>query len=506
MSARVRKRWMTIGAIVIVSIVFRLPPLLSARATNSDAAIVGLQAMHILRGEFSWLLFGSRYQTSCDSIIAAIFFLFTGASALSLMASTLFGHIASTLLAWDVLRKRTSDAWATALVLPLIFTGAPIHTFVLYPPRQASLTLAFLAVWLIDGASSSRKPIARFAAGSFIASIAVFADPYAILFLPAILVFALLACRDDAPASTVFRKRVVASIIGAILGAIPFALLSRDPNAAHGTMTLSSSLFAHNARLLWDVCLPWAMSYGVHVAPTYDAWNPPRVFAIVQIIAAIMIAILVACAILIALFDRTIDWKLRRIGVLGFLTVPLTLGGFLVSVMIMDVYSSRYLVAMLLFLPFALAPFARKVRLRLFAVAIAPYVVASMVAGWVAYGPSAHAVQSFDDEQHAIDFLAAKNITYATADYWASYRLTFASREKIIVVPKNKIEDRYAPYRIAFDKAPVAAYIFDRDRSREAFSSVDDEVRERGREIDRATFGAFTVIVFKRDRNAMDQK
>ena len=39
--------------LLVASYLFRLPPLLNARSTNSDAAVVGLQAMHILRGEHS---------------------------------------------------------------------------------------------------------------------------------------------------------------------------------------------------------------------------------------------------------------------------------------------------------------------------------------------------------------------------------------------------------------------------------------------------------------------
>ena len=53
-------------AVLVASILFRLPPLINAAGTNSDAAIVGVQAMHILRGEWSWFLLGSGYQTSVD--------------------------------------------------------------------------------------------------------------------------------------------------------------------------------------------------------------------------------------------------------------------------------------------------------------------------------------------------------------------------------------------------------------------------------------------------------
>ena len=40
--------------LLVAAVVARLPALINARGVNSDAAVVGLQAMHILRGEWSW--------------------------------------------------------------------------------------------------------------------------------------------------------------------------------------------------------------------------------------------------------------------------------------------------------------------------------------------------------------------------------------------------------------------------------------------------------------------
>ena len=80
-------------ALLAASYAFRLPPLLNARSTNSDAAVVGLQAMHMLRGELSPFLWGSGYQTSADSLVAARFFAVLGPSPLVLMLSALTLHV-----------------------------------------------------------------------------------------------------------------------------------------------------------------------------------------------------------------------------------------------------------------------------------------------------------------------------------------------------------------------------------------------------------------------------
>jgi len=52
-------------ALGVLSFLTRLPALMNASGTNSDAAVVGLQARHIFH-EWSPFLWGSGYQTSAD--------------------------------------------------------------------------------------------------------------------------------------------------------------------------------------------------------------------------------------------------------------------------------------------------------------------------------------------------------------------------------------------------------------------------------------------------------
>src|SRR5689334_22094639 len=173
---------------------FRLPALLNARSTNSDAAIVGLQAMHMLRGELSPLLWGSGYQTSADAAVAALFFAVLGPSPLVLMLSALTLHVVSTLLVFAMLRRRFDPWLALLVVLPLVVSPSSVHSYALYPPRQLSLTLAMAAFWAIDNAGE-RETAGRWgqgwlAAGGLLATLAVSADPYPMLLLPLIGLYA----------------------------------------------------------------------------------------------------------------------------------------------------------------------------------------------------------------------------------------------------------------------------------------------------------------------------
>src|SRR3712207_3476813 len=99
-------RWLPGMVLLVASTLFRLPNLLNARGVHSDAAIVGLQALHILRGEWSWFLWGAGYQSSLDALLLSIGFAITGPHALTMMVVPLIGHLLLVSLTFDILRRR----------------------------------------------------------------------------------------------------------------------------------------------------------------------------------------------------------------------------------------------------------------------------------------------------------------------------------------------------------------------------------------------------------------
>jgi len=508
---RERAPWLLV---LVASIAFRLPPLINAEGSNSDSAVVGLQAGHLLRGDWSPFLWGSGYQTSVDSAIAAMVFLFTGPSPAALMASSLAGHILLTWLVFDALRRvlpgpGARPEWTAALlVLLLVFVPDPVHTYVLYPPRQASLTLVFLAFWLTHGASASGRPRLRFGLGGAVALLAVYADPYALLFLPAQALLGVLAALDGAPlppSRPEILRRIGAFAAGAVAGVVPYAVLRHLPQASHGQTALSLDVVRHNLDLLLDPCGPWLLSTKVFAAvhmTDYQPWQPGPPFHALQIVAAAILVVLLASGAAL-FFATSLPWELRRLALAGAFMVPVTVGGFLVSPMVMDHFSSRYLAAIVLVAPFCLAPAAALLPARRFGLALAPYLVSAAVSGWVSYRPFTLAVHPnlAVDERLGVA-LRERGIRYAVADYWASYRLTFAWGENPIVVPTNQVEDRFAPYRAAFEEEPIVAYVYDAYRSRESLPEIEAKIRrgETGYEPGYARFevGNFTVMVLRR--------
>jgi hypothetical protein len=504
------RRSTALAAVVLfaASYLFRLPPLLNARSTNSDAAVVGLQALHILRGEHSAFLWGSGYQTSVDAYVAAAFFAVFGKAPVVLMLSALTLHVLATFFVWGSLRRHFSPWTALLVSLPLVVAPSSVHTYALYPPRQASLTIALAAFWALDAAGAvllregdryakERRARVWLLAGGALSTLAIAADPYPMLLLPLALGFALLVGGT---------RRVLWAAIGAAAGIVPFIVLHRMAGAKEGPMGLTLAALGHHFDLLVGDCLPWALSYKVYFAHNvmdYRPWDAPLVVRGVMYLGALSVVAVVTYAF-VAMPLRSLSWPIRRLGLVGAITYPLAIGAFLTSVMVMDHFSMRYLVVLTLMLPFAAAPLARALGGKRFALLFAPHLVASAIGGWVGYGPFVRGplpvreTPELRDDYTLFHMLRARGITYATADYWASYRLTLLFSEEIVVVPKNDSEDRYAPYRRALENAPVFAYVFDPGRSREDLGEAEKTLRAKYKDVEKTAAGGHTVFIVHR--------
>ncbi|HEY1957348.1 MAG TPA: hypothetical protein VGH28_17135 [Polyangiaceae bacterium] len=476
--------WLWAAALVVLSFGTRLPALLDAAATNSDAAVVGLQARHILHGEWSPFLWGSGYQTSADSTWAAVLFRVFGPTPLVLMLSALALHVGLTVCVFYMLRRRMDAPAAFVGSLPLVFTTACVHSYALYPPREMSLFLAFAAFLALDS-----DGLVALAAGGALAVLAVVADPYASIFVPAAFVLGLFAILR-APA----RLRAMGAFFGgAALASVALAWLLARPDGKHGVASMGLHVAGHNAKLLWHECLPWAIGTKifapVHVMD-YAEWKMPRAYAAFAYFGATTLAIaLVASAILAVR-------RPSRLALVGWLTIVLNIGGFFFSLMVMDQFSMRYLAASVLVLPLVLAPLVAQLGALRAAAALAPYLAVAGAAGWIAHGPIRRDAGVV--EAHVLDALEKRHVEAATADYWAAYRLDFLWREAIPVVPYHAEQDRYPPYRARFDAAKRVAYIHDRDRSFEDEKVGEAEIARGGVIADRFTWDGFEVVVIDR--------
>lgn len=451
------KQLLSAAILVAADVLYRLPGLLHAHDVHSDAAVVALQAMHMLRGEFSRLLWGASYQGTLEPGITALFFAAGGPTPLMLALSALTGHLVVVLLGWRLLLRRLEPAKAFALSLVLVFTPQAINHMAWVPqPRIWCIALVFLAVFLIDLAT----PLAL-AAGMFVGLVSLWADLFAMQLMIPVLVFACLCIAS--------RRHALALAAGLAAGIAAVVFLRTGTRVFAGPGGMSLSNVPKNATLLIENCLP--MILGLQVWDP-DRWEPPALWRAWQWLGAGVFTLSVAAAAPLALAKSRIPWELRRLGLLGAGTALLALVAFLPSGSPQDIWAARYLVGIVFFAPFALAPLAHALTLRGLSVAVlVPYLTVQAVSGLRAWGPKRFALPPAPHEEDELAaFLRARNVRYAAAPYWLAYRLTFLFQENPIVTPLDGA--RYKPWGESFEREEIVAYLVHQKQQPEV--SLDD--------------------------------
>lgn len=506
--ARWRLRgWLPCAALLAAAVLYRLPPLLNARGVDSDAAVVGLQAMHLLRGEWSWFLWGAGYQGVGDALLVALGFAVTGARPLTLMAVPLLGYLLLIAFVSATLRRRLGPAPAVLAALPLVFAPQAVNGVALAPPRQWAITAVFAACWALDGASAARRPGRWYATGALLGALALYLDLFTLQFLPGLAAFALACCLDGAPPRNMRWRRIGACMLGCAAGLGLVWLARQQPGAGAPPAADGLAAAPEHLRLLLDAALPWALSARVYIpgASLYPAlWRPPAAFLVVQYGGALLLLAGLASGGL-ALGCRSLPWPVRRLGGLGALVAACSLGGFVVAAAPRDMWSARYLAPLIWMAPFALAPTAYLLRPRRFALALAPYLVAAAVGGWLSYGPYVRGPLPVRSPRGAATAeaqlgraLRERGVAYAAAPYWLAYRLTFLWDERPVVVPLDPAQDRYAPYRLGFAAAPDVALIFNPADPRATAADYEARLRRAGARYERLEVAGFTVLLWRR--------
>jgi hypothetical protein len=462
--------------LMALSIVYRLPALIHARGLNSDVAVVGLQALHFLRkGELSPFLWGSGYQSAADSLVAAFWFMLLGPSPFALVFSALSLHLLVTSLVFVMLRS-LSIPRASALTALLVFASASVHSYALNPPREASIALMFCSLFL---AVPKVLPLSRrrLWAALLCLGLSLAADPYARLMAPACLLLIAYAAGTDARTRL---RRLPELSDGLALSLVPDFLLRHSVQARSGPMSFDLSLVRHNADLFTRVCAPWALgaqSYAAVHVMDFERAQPSAAIALIQGCGVIAYGVLFLVSLL-ALY-RTAP-KERALAASALLTLVLTVLGFLVSVMVMDLFAMRYLATLTLFAPFAFIPAVQFLPKRIGVVLLLLHCAGTALSGWKAFAPYTEGASiatspegaRYSEDDALLAELRSQGVTAATADYWASYRLSFLYKEQVIVVPNNTAEDRYPPHRATFEREKNVAYIHDRGRSRESLEAA----------------------------------
>jgi len=495
------QRLVPLGLVLVLATLFRVPALMNAGAVNSDAAVVGLQARHILHGELSWHLWGTDYQGAADSALAAMSFALLGPRPIALFAVPFVGLLLMVAMAYDVLRRHVGP-WAAAFsVMPLVFAPMASNLPMVYVMRQTLAATLVLGVWLVESAARSARPRLRLALAGAAFAFGLYIDLFAVVALPGAFLFLFstaLHGKEPPEIATATLRRVGIGLGAAGIGVVVLGLLA-------GVVPLRR--IAHNGGLLIDTCLPFALGTKIFIKGeelVAQPWSAPLPVLILQIVGATVFVLSLLSAGPLA-FSKRVPWPVRRLGLLGFLTTLATLAAFLVSTKPVDMWSSRYLAPILWLSPFTLAPLAWMLKPRRLALLQWPYWITALIGGWLSYGlfvdgprPRLDPRAVAREEAVLRSELLQAGVHDAKAQYWLAYRLTFLFEEDPVVVPIDRGDDRYPPYQRRVDAAPVYALVFHPSEPRAVPEPYEAELRARGTAYERREVAGFTVLLVHR--------
>jgi hypothetical protein len=491
-------------ALIALNLAFRFPLLLNANGVHSDAAITGLQSMHILNGEHSRFLWGADYQGSFDAYVIAAFFAIGGPTPMMLMLAPFFGHL---LMCCAVLALliRTLGNRAAALIacLPLAFTPQAINGVVAYAPRQWSITFAVCGAVIIAWPSKRLAPL-RIALGLCLGIFALYPDMFSLQWMPGLGLLAVLVAFDPPRDVKSIAFRLVGGIAAALAAAYVVRSLRDTGQPKQHGFGFDFALIPRNWPLFSETCLPWLLGAKVWIPGKNlypDLWVPPAPVKAFQYFGAGS-AILLGLASAAVMFMKRVPWEVKRIVLFGGAAACTALGGFLVSGWPSDMWSTRYLAPVVWSMPFTFAALAYVLRPRGFLVLLAPYLAVAAMGGWLSFGPYVDGpLPRLDDrgsakEELAVgEFLRSRGYDHGYAQYWLAHRLTFLWREHPAI---SSFEwDRYPPYRQAADQAKRKAFIFHPSEPRAQPQPYIQMLQSRPGRLEVHQVAGFTVLLFE---------
>jgi hypothetical protein len=490
--------------LIALNLLYRIPALLNAAAVHSDAAIVGLQAMHLLKGETSRFLWGADYQGSFDAYVAAAFFAVGGANPLTLMFAPIFGHLVlSCAVLATLVRQLGSRATALVACLPLVFTPQAVNGVVVYAPRQWSITLTLVGAVVMAWPAKRFVP-ERLALGLGLSILALYLDMFCVLWLPAVGLLALLICLDPPLRLKTIAVRLAGAGVGAVLGTWAERALRESGVAKNYGVTVDLSVIERTWPLLRDTCLPWLLGAKVWIPGKNlypDLWVPPAPVRAFQLFGAVSILLLALVSVVLA-FNRRVPWSVKRLVLFGAAATGTALVAFLVSGWPVDMWSTRYLAPVVWSLPFTLAALAYRLRRRGLIVLLAPYLVVAVIGGWLSWGPYVDgplprldARGAATEEAELGAFLRQRGFEHGYAQRWLAHRLTFLWHEHPAIASFEP--NRYPPYAVAAEQAKKKAYLFHPSEPRAQPGPYLRALRQRPGKIEVQGVAGFTVILYE---------
>jgi hypothetical protein len=416
---------------------------------DSDMAIVGLMARHILDGEFPVFFWGQPFAGTIESYLAAALFAVIGPSRFALALSPFLVSLAF-LLVTERLARDGFGREAGRLALLLAAVPAPflvVHSVTARSNYIENLVLGSLLLLLALRLPREAGPGRR--RGLFLlgltGGLAWYESPQSIHYLLAAGLFLLLR------GPRLLGRRDAAIVPPAfLLGSLPFWLYNLQ---APVTSTFGA-IYAQAGR--GDL---------LHSLARYLTEKVPYVLGAVGQRGDVHFSM---GDLLFALYAAAFLFLLCTWRAPGSQLVLLFL--IVTSAIVVAAYNqggtTRYLLPLYSVLPVMMAAFLvrlRRLSVPIFATAVAGLLLTSLASNLLraeALDPTQHALYRAQREQEArlVDFLRGEGLTRVyVLDFWDAYRLTFDAQETVVFAEPGP--SFYPPHTAAVDGAARYGYV-----------------------------------------------
>jgi hypothetical protein len=511
-----RRFWFACGAVVLLALLVRAV-LLAADVFpfNSDEAIVGLMARHILAGHWPTFFYGQAYMGSLDAGLVAAAFSLLGESVLAIriVQTILFlATILTTMLLTREMGFSVLVCGLAGLLVAVPSVNLTLYTTVSLGGYGEALLLGNLILWATLRLIRRSEPVWAWALWGALAGFGLWVFGLTLIYsVPSAALLTFVWIRRLPRRELI--ARLAAVIGGAVLGAIPLV----SWGVAHGPASLVHELMGSAIAGASPAQLPKAaashlLNFLLFAPTVVLGVRPPWSVSPLGMPAAPVAVILWLAALGLGL--RRASWP--PAGLVGrslLLGVTLALlAGFLLTPFGADP-SGRYFLP--LAIPLAITGAAGIQAARDMTHRSWPLVLAALLLAfnlWTHLEAAASTpglTTQFDsstvfDHSHdaeLADFLLEHGETAGYTTYWVSYPLAFLSQERLVYLPHLPYhsdfrytgrDDRYEPYRTVVAAEARPAYITARQPWLDAF--LREGLQSRGVVFEEKTIGDYRVF------------
>lgn len=418
-----------------------------AGALDSDEAIPGLMALHLLRGEFSPFYWAQAYGGTAEIAVVAAAFKIFGPSVAALKLVPAFLHAISALLVWRIGARAVDEttggvAGALFWIFPAGFVWMSIKERGFY---GISLALALGAV-LLCMRLEERGSWGDFTLLGLCAGLAWWGTPQSALLVVPALAWLLLR-------SSWFRWRVPALSVGIAIGALPYLVHNMRygwPSLDATRPLLEAGPYRAHLQGFIERALPMVLGFRVPWSGEWLIPDPVGAVSTGAFLGGVLISIVEGA------WRRR--WPLVLLGAVVILYPFL----FSFSSYAWFVDEPRYLVMLSPALAIFLAYFAARWRLEAVVLVVALLLTALGLARLNQFEGRPYQVGEIrvpPDLGPLIQALEERDVGHAFADYWIAHRISFETTETIVGAPMTGF-DRYPPHSQEVRAGPNPAYIF----------------------------------------------